>query len=63
LTPTKVTLTRHQSAEIFGSHDNEGIKNPLTAAYLRIEKGPAVSPPKYDFDEAGIVLEGRDLSM
>ncbi|KAM0696776.1 hypothetical protein Q7P36_004025 [Cladosporium allicinum] len=45
--------------EIFGSHTDQGIKNPLTAAYLRVEKGPAVSPTKYDFDEAGIVLEGE----
>ncbi|KAK2602228.1 hypothetical protein N8I77_008778 [Diaporthe amygdali] len=45
--------------EIFGSDTNTDIKNPLTAAYLRIEKGPAVSPPVYDFEEAGIILEGQ----
>ncbi|KAJ1322914.1 ethanolamine utilization protein EutQ [Microdochium nivale] len=46
-------------SEIFGSPKDASIKNPCTAAYLRIEKGPPVSPPRYDFDEAGILLEGE----
>lgn len=45
-------------AEIFGSHKHDSIKNPSTAAYLRIEKGAPVSPPVYEFDEAGILLQG-----
>ncbi|VTO81649.1 unnamed protein product [Fusarium graminearum] len=45
--------------EIFGSPTTGSIKNPLTAAYLRIDKGPPVSPPVYSFDEAGIVIEGE----
>ena len=50
-------------AEIWGTDKNADVKNPLTAAYLRIEKGPAASPPKYEFDEAGIILEGNNTRL
>jgi hypothetical protein len=61
LKSSSFSLLTMSSAEIFGSLDKESIKNPLTAAYLRIEKGPPVSPPQYDFDEAGVILEGGVL--
>jgi len=60
-TLTRSLLTVSPLAEIFGSDTKANIKNPLTAAYLRVEKGPAASPPVYDFDEAGIVLEGNNI--
>jgi hypothetical protein len=59
------TLCANQDnpAEIFGSPTTDSIKNPLTAAYLRIDSGPPVSPPVYAFDEAGIVIEGMSLRV
>lgn len=35
-------------------------QNPITGSYFRLEKGPVATPPIYDYDEAGIVLEGKN---
>ncbi|KAL2866492.1 uncharacterized protein BJX67DRAFT_354943 [Aspergillus lucknowensis] len=33
--------------------------NPLTGAWFRMEKGPEVSPPTYDYNEIGIMVDGE----
>ncbi|KAJ5814174.1 uncharacterized protein N7503_000924 [Penicillium pulvis] len=39
--------------------ENEKANNPITGAWFRIEKGPEATPPTYDYDEVGIVIEGE----
>ncbi|KAJ5811783.1 hypothetical protein N7474_008084 [Penicillium riverlandense] len=38
---------------------NEKANNPIAGAWFRIEKGPEATPPTYDYDEVGIVIEGE----
>ncbi|OKP14738.1 hypothetical protein PENSUB_11496 [Penicillium subrubescens] len=33
--------------------------SPITGSWFRIEKGPPSTPPKYDYDEVGVVIEGK----
>ncbi|KAL4745741.1 hypothetical protein BDW72DRAFT_211055 [Aspergillus terricola var. indicus] len=37
-----------------GTQDTN-IQNPIVVAWFRMEKGPVSTPPKYDFDEIGVV--------
>lgn len=40
-----------------GSKD-QSVPNPVTGSWFRIEKGPESEPPKYEYDETGVVVEG-----
>ncbi|KAJ5312881.1 hypothetical protein N7508_003711 [Penicillium antarcticum] len=40
--------------------ENEQVTNPIVGAWFRIEKGPESTPPTYDYDEVGVVLEGKE---
>ncbi|KAK6386895.1 hypothetical protein LTS17_000159 [Exophiala oligosperma] len=44
--------------DLLGSRD-EGVPNPITGSWFRIEKGPPATPPKYDYDEVGVVIKGE----
>lgn len=35
--------------------------NPIAGAWFRMEKGEDATPPKYEYDEFGIVIEGMYL--
>lgn len=32
--------------------------HPLTGAWFRMEQGPEVTPPKYQYNEIGIMIDG-----
>ncbi|KAL5044337.1 hypothetical protein BDW71DRAFT_209339 [Aspergillus fruticulosus] len=42
----------------FGTED-KSIPNPIVGAWFRMEKGPESSPPTYEYDELGVVVEGE----
>ena len=44
-------------SDILGSRD-AAVNNPIVGSWFRIEQGPAATPPKYEYDEAGVVFEG-----
>ncbi|KIV79402.1 hypothetical protein PV11_06964 [Exophiala sideris] len=44
-------------SDILGTQDTN-VKNPIVGSWFRIEKGPPATPPKYEYDEAGVVFEG-----
>lgn len=46
-----------RSADFLGSH-NDGLPNPIVGSWFRIEQGPPATPPKYEYDEVGVVIEG-----
>ncbi|KAJ5439370.1 uncharacterized protein N7458_010368 [Penicillium daleae] len=33
--------------------------SPITGSWFRIEKGPESTPPTYEYDEVGVVIEGE----
>ncbi|KAL2808866.1 hypothetical protein BJX63DRAFT_439117 [Aspergillus granulosus] len=33
--------------------------NPIVGAWFRMEKGEEATPPKYEYDEFGVVIEGE----
>lgn len=35
--------------------------SPIVGCWFRMEKGPESTPPKYEYDEAGAVLEGTGI--
>ncbi|KEF59642.1 uncharacterized protein A1O9_04488 [Exophiala aquamarina CBS 119918] len=43
--------------DFLGSRD-EKVHNPITGSWFRIERGPPSTPPKYEYDEVGVVFEG-----
>ncbi|EXJ68494.1 uncharacterized protein A1O5_08287 [Cladophialophora psammophila CBS 110553] len=43
--------------DFLGSRD-ENAPNPITGSWFRIERGPPSTPPKYEYDEVGVVIEG-----
>lgn len=45
------------SADCLGTRDNKD-ENPIVGSWFRIERGPPATPPKYEYDEVGIVIEG-----
>ncbi|CEJ55934.1 hypothetical protein PMG11_02163 [Penicillium brasilianum] len=32
--------------------------SPISGSWFRIEQGPGATPPKYEYDEVGVVIEG-----
>lgn len=41
---------------------NDKASSPITGSWFRIEKGPEATPPKYKYDEIGVVIEGELVS-
>ncbi|GLI73740.1 hypothetical protein PoHVEF18_001961 [Penicillium ochrochloron] len=37
----------------------QDIPSPITGSWFRIEKSPESTPPKYEYDEVGVVIEGE----
>jgi hypothetical protein len=46
------------TADYLGTQ-NAKISNPISGSWFRMEKGPESTPPMYEYDEVGVVLEGR----
>ncbi|KAI5456793.1 hypothetical protein BGZ63DRAFT_467942 [Mariannaea sp. PMI_226] len=38
---------------------NRKVTNPITGSWFRMEKGPEATPPTYEYDEVGVVVEGE----
>jgi hypothetical protein len=38
--------------------EKDKIVNPIVGSWFRIESGPEATPPKYEYDEVGVVIEG-----
>ena len=38
--------------------ESDKIANPIVGSWFRIESGPEATPPKYEYDEVGVVIEG-----
>ncbi|KOC08239.1 hypothetical protein AFLA70_285g001501 [Aspergillus flavus AF70] len=45
-------------ADYLGTEDEKAI-GPISGSWFRIEKGPEATPPRYDYDEIGVVIEGE----
>jgi hypothetical protein len=45
-------------ADFLGSRDSQ-VPNPIVGSWFRIEQGPLTAPPKYEYDEVGVVFEGE----
>ncbi|KAL3434390.1 hypothetical protein BDV09DRAFT_195900 [Aspergillus tetrazonus] len=45
-------------ADQLGTQDTK-IPNPIVGAWFRMEKGPVSTPPSYEYDEIGVVVEGE----
>ena len=57
LSESLVANNRSGTADCLGSRD-EQVQNPIVGSWFRIEQGPPTAPPKYEYDEVGIVIEG-----
>lgn len=55
--PCSQSLTTTSSADYLGTEQD--IPSPITGSWFRIEKGPESTPPKYEYDEVGVVIEGE----
>lgn len=55
--PCSRPLTSKPSADYLGTQ--QGTSSPITGSWFRIERGPESTPPKYDYDEVGVVIEGE----
>ena len=51
-------MTLQNEADYLGTKDQK-ITNPISGAWFRIEKGPESTPPTYEYDEVGVVIQGR----
>ncbi|KAL4902021.1 hypothetical protein BDW74DRAFT_181179 [Aspergillus multicolor] len=45
-------------ADLLGTEDKT-TPNPIVGAWFRMEKGSEATPPKYEYDEFGVVIEGE----
>ncbi|KAJ5608620.1 hypothetical protein N7537_005239 [Penicillium hordei] len=45
-------------AYLLGTKDTD-VSHPIVGAWFRMEKGEEASPPKYEYDEIGVVIEGE----
>ncbi|KAF3395451.1 hypothetical protein DPV78_008770 [Talaromyces pinophilus] len=39
--------------------ESDKVANPIVGSWFRIESGPEAAPPKYEYDEVGVVIEGE----
>ncbi|OGE49194.1 hypothetical protein PENARI_c023G02861 [Penicillium arizonense] len=45
-------------ADLLGTEDTD-VSNPIVGAWFRMEKGEEATPPTYEYDEFGVVIEGE----
>ncbi|KAE8361864.1 hypothetical protein BDV27DRAFT_147466 [Aspergillus caelatus] len=45
-------------ADYLGAESDKAT-SPISGSWFRIEKGPEATPPRYDYDEIGVVIEGE----
>ncbi|KAL4960123.1 uncharacterized protein BDV14DRAFT_205052 [Aspergillus stella-maris] len=45
-------------ADLLGTKDPKH-RDPIVGAWFRMEKGPEATPPMYEYDEFGVVIEGE----
>ncbi|KAL4954137.1 hypothetical protein BDW69DRAFT_183817 [Aspergillus filifer] len=43
--------------DLLGTQD-PNLQNPIVGALFRMERGPESTPPTYQYDEFGVVIEG-----
>lgn len=55
-----MTLTILPAADSIGTVEGK-TANPLTGAWFRMEQGPSVTPPTYEYNEIGIMVKGTYL--
>lgn len=41
--------------------ERKDIVDPIVGAWFRMEKGPESTPPTYEYDEFGVVIEGIQI--
>ena len=56
----KVTEYSQLKADYLGTTDAEA-SSPISGSWFRIEKGPEATPPRYEYDEIGVVIEGGSI--
>ncbi|RDW68717.1 uncharacterized protein DSM5745_08477 [Aspergillus mulundensis] len=44
--------------DLLGTED-KSTRDPIVGAWFRMEKGPEATPPTYEYDEFGVVVEGE----
>lgn len=44
--------------DLLGTRDSE-VRNPIVGSWFRLERGEPATPPKYEYDEVGVVIEGQ----
>ncbi|KAE8148732.1 hypothetical protein BDV25DRAFT_141473 [Aspergillus avenaceus] len=55
--PPTSTLTNLPADTIGTTADKTA--TPIVGSWFRIEKGPEATPPKYEYDEVGVMIEGE----
>lgn len=43
--------------------ERKDVVDPIVGAWFRMEKGPESTPPTYEYDEFGVVIEGIEVSL
>lgn len=43
--------------------ERKDVADPIVGAWFRIEKGPESTPPTYEYDEFGVVIDGIQIFM
>lgn len=51
-------LTTSVKADYLGT-ESEKATSPISGSWFRIEQGPEATPPRYDYNEIGVVIEGE----
>jgi hypothetical protein len=54
----EVQLLTFCTADLLGTRDNK-VVNPIVGSWFLLEKGGPATPPKYEYDEVGVVIEGQ----
>jgi hypothetical protein len=54
-------LTLCDTEDLLGT-ESDKVANPIVGSWFRIESGPEAAPPKYEYDEVGVVIEGSYTS-
>ena len=49
-------------ADFLGTQ-NDTATSPITGAWFRMEQGPESTPPTYEYDEVGVVVEGEFINF
>jgi hypothetical protein len=55
--PSAETTSNETTSTCQTTHE-ASIKNPIVGSWFRMEAGPEATPPTYEYDEVGVVIEG-----